>query len=155
MLRALVLVLLAVEAAGKWPNSVGLVIVCLLSKPDGGWRPIGLMPTLVRLWMRARLDVARAWQLANERPFFYASAGKGAIPAAWKQAAWAELAATARGLHYATVLLDLVKAFERIPNWFLIQQAGKYGYNMVILRLSLAAYRLGRTVGVDGVFVRA
>ena len=61
--------------------------------------------------------MARAWQLANERPFFYASAGKGAIPAAWKQAAWAELAATALGLHYAAVLLGIVKARERIPYW--------------------------------------
>ena len=102
--------------------------------------------------MRARLDVARAWQAANERPYFYAGAGKGAVPAAWKQAAWAEAVAATTGLHYATVLLDLVKAFERIPHWFLVQQAATYGFNIVLLRLSVAAYKLQRAVGVEGVY---
>eukprot|EP00973_Karenia_brevis_P068297 9501627-Karenia_brevis.AAC.1 len=102
--------------------------------------------------MRARLDVARAWQLAYERPYFYAGPGKGAVPAAWKQAAWAEVAANSRMLQYAVVLLDLVKAFERIPHWFLVQQAQKYGYSLVLLRLSIAAYKLARAVGVNGVF---
>ena len=41
--------------------------------------------------------------------------GKSTV-AAWKQAARAELAATL-GTSYGQVLLDLVKAFERIPHW--------------------------------------
>ena len=49
VLRALVLLFLALEAAGEWPGNIGIVLVCLLPKPDGGWRPIGLLPTLVRL----------------------------------------------------------------------------------------------------------
>ena len=74
------------------------------------------------------------------------------MPASWKQAAWAEVAAQSRHLHYAIVLLDLVKAFERIPHWFLLQQALKYNFNIVLLKLSIAAYRLSRVVGVDGIF---
>jgi len=109
------------------------------------------MPMLVRLWMRARLDVARAWQAHNERPYFYAGPGKGAVSAAWKQAAWAELASKSRHLEYAVVLLDLVKAFERIQYWYLLQQVQAYGYSIALLRLSVASYDLVRVVGVDSV----
>ena len=38
-----------------------------------------------------------------------------------------------------------------IPHWFLIQQAIKYGYSITVLKLSIAAYRLRRTVSVNGV----
>ena len=68
----------------------------------------------VRWWMRMRLDVVRAWQTQHDRPCFYAGKLKGATVAAWKQAAWAELATTSEQLHYAVVLLDLVKCFDEV-----------------------------------------
>ena len=52
--------------------------------------------------MRARLDVARAWQATHERPSFYAGVAKGAQVAAWKQAARAELAALKVFVHFCT-----------------------------------------------------
>ena len=60
MLQALVIIFMAIEMAGQWPDNIGIVLICLLPKTDGGLRPIGLLPSLIRLWMRARLDVARA-----------------------------------------------------------------------------------------------
>jgi hypothetical protein len=45
-------------------------MVVLIPKSDGGRRPIGLFPTLIRLWMRIRLEVAQSWLLENDRPFF-------------------------------------------------------------------------------------
>ena len=59
--------------------------------------------------------------------------------------------ATAGGKHYATVLLDLVKAFEMIPHHHIAAAAKKHGYNLWVLRMSLKAYRMPRTVVVDGV----
>ena len=126
----------------------------MLPTPDGGWRPIGLLPTVIRIWMRARLGVLRAWQDQHERPYFYAGPGRGAAAAAWKQAAYAEAAATVDGAACANVLLVLVKAVERIPHWFLVRQAAKYGYSVTLLRLSVAAYRLARAVGAGGVYAR-
>ena len=44
----------AIELCGSWPDLVNLVLIVLLPKPDGGLRPIGLFPTFIRVWMRAR-----------------------------------------------------------------------------------------------------
>ena len=37
------------ETTGEWPEAIDVVIIALLPKSDGGLRPIGLMPLLVRL----------------------------------------------------------------------------------------------------------
>ena len=51
-------------------------------------------------------------------------------------------------------MLDLVKAFELIPHHHIILAAIKHRYPLYLLRLSLAAYRLPRTVGIEGVYAR-
>jgi hypothetical protein len=71
-----------------------------------------------------------------------------------KQAARAELAAC-RQRDYAIVLLDLVKAFERVPYDWLVRQAQRYGYSLSLLRLTLAAYQLARVVGCNVVYAAA
>ena len=148
---ALLRIFILAELLGEWPEAVGVVVIAMLAKPQGGFRPIGLFPTLVRVWMRLRLPVAQAWQAANERGYFYAGPAKGAQVAAWKQAARAEMA-KAMNLDYATVLLDLIKAFETIPHDWLVLQARKFGYNLYLLRLSLASYKLARTIRVAGTY---
>ena len=58
-LQALIALFLAFEASGSWCQAVNMVLIVLLPKPDGGRRPIGLFPTIVRIWMRARIGTAR------------------------------------------------------------------------------------------------
>ena len=53
-------ILILAETIGCWPDEIGITVICLPPKPDGGRRPIGLLPSVIRWWMRARLDVARA-----------------------------------------------------------------------------------------------
>ena len=92
------------------------MLIALLPKTDGGFRPIGLLPAPPRIWMRARRKVARRWEEANSRQWLYAGKGKGANVAAWMQAILAELAATMRtSVEYVQALLDLVKAFDKVP----------------------------------------
>ena len=43
-IRQIVLILLAAELFGSWPDLVGWIVVVLLPKTDGGRRPIGLIP---------------------------------------------------------------------------------------------------------------
>jgi hypothetical protein len=147
VLEAVIALLMRCEREGNWPLAVRLVVVVLLSKSDGGFRPIGLLALLPRIWMRARRDAAQDWERMNARSYLYAGAAKGATVAAWKQAARAELAA-ALGTSYGQVLLDLVKAFERIPHWVLVREARRLGYPLWLIRLSLATYRLERVLRV-------
>ena len=72
---------------------------------------------------------------------------KSSTIAAWKQAARAENAA-ATGKAYAQTLLDLVKAFERVPYRVLRREASRLGYPLRILRLTIAAYKLPRVIRV-------
>ena len=78
----------------------------------------------------------------------------GAQRAAWQAAFRAEAAAAGHG-EYGQVLFDLVKAFEKIPHQHLVTAAIRHGYDLSLLRLSLAAYRIPRTNGVDGVVSRS
>ena len=54
VLDGLAKLLNAAERLGVWPLQVQIILMAQLPKGDGGWRPIGLLPTLVRLWERVR-----------------------------------------------------------------------------------------------------
>ena len=144
---SLLRILILCEILGEWPLAMGVVIIAMLPRTDGGLRPIGLCPGIVRIWMALRMPVARAWQAAHERPFFFAGECTGADVATWKQAARAELATSARA-EYAIALLDLVKCFDTVPHDWLVRQAIELGYNLWLLRLSIAVYRMLRTMRI-------
>ena len=139
------------EQLGQWDEALELVIIVLLPKGDGSHRPIGLFPGIIRIWMRARSGKAREWETETAGPEYFGCKGRGAQRAAWMAAFEAELA-TARGLDHAASLIDLVKAFEMIPHCHLVQAARQHGFSLKVLRLSLAAYRITRVIGVDSVF---
>ena len=155
VLTALLRVLFICEATGTWPKSSALVIIALLPKSSPGFRPIGLFPWLPKIWAKLRRGYALQWEQSTDRDFIYAGPGKGADHAAWKQAARAEHAATVRGAHYGSTLLDLVKAFDMVPHHVLVREAIRLGYSLWILRLSIAAYAAERMIRIDGVLSRA
>ena len=131
---------------------MALVIIVLLPKPDGGFRPIGLLPFLPRLWMRARRHIIVEWERLNHRPYLYGGKGMGADIAVWKQAARAELAAASKNaVAYAQALLDLVKAFDRVPHRLLAREAAALGFPLWLVKLSIATYRLKRIIRIGAV----
>ena len=73
------------------------------------------------------------------------------MTAAWKFAARAE-AARLDDAAFAAVLLDLEKAFDRVPHHRVVEAARRWSYPMKILRLSLNGYRMARVIGVGGIF---
>ena len=62
-------------------------MIILIPKADGGRRPIGLFPTIIRVWMRARAAVARQWEDDTQMPELFGGKGMGAQRASWVAAA--------------------------------------------------------------------
>ena len=81
----------------------------------------------------------------------FGGAGNRAERAAWVASFAAESSALIAHRQVAS-LLDLVKAFERIPHHLVAKAAARLGFNLTVLRLSLAAYRLARAISVEGTF---
>ena len=131
------------EREGSWPAEVSTALVHLIPKPSGGRRPIGVLPTLVRIWERIRKREVQKWAGATRRHYDWATQGRSAEAAAWNQSLFDE-AAAADGLQTATVFLDLAKAFETI-RLELVWQAGiQFGFPLDLLRLSLEAFAFER-----------
>ena len=150
-LLALAMLFAAFERTGQWGSTLNLVLIVLLPKSDGGRRPIGLFCSLIRVWMRARVNHARAWEKEHASDSVFAGADMGAQKAAW-QASYTAEAASLAGEDHAQALLDLIKAFETVPHAVLVAVARHLNYPIRLLKLSIAAYRLRRSVGIDGAY---
>ena len=144
------MVLNRAEIIGEWPSLVANSLVHLIPKPTGGMRPIGLMATLVRLFERVwRLDIQR-WRAACGDPSNYMIGGKSAADAVWVQSVRDE-ASKELGTVSASVLLDLIKAFECVRLDVVWAAALKTGFPMAVLRLALRAYCHARRLVYKGI----
>ena len=100
----------AMEWCSSLPEQVEMVTIILLVKPVGGLRPIGLYPSVYRLWARLCRRECRAWELAHRRDYFACSVKCSCIDPVWRQGVRAE--ASASGGSAAYVLWDGVKFYE-------------------------------------------
>ena len=148
LLSAFAVLLTAIEGIGLWPAQLQGILVPLIPKADGGRRPIGLLAALVRVWERIRKPVVATWRRTVERPYNWAAKGRSPQAAAWHHSLRAE-AAVARGLDAASILIDLVKAFELV-RLELVWAAGiSLGFPPVILRLVLEAFAFARRLVIN------
>ena len=88
-LRHLAAVMVAMEEVGRQPAALVAIIV-FLAKREGGVRPIGLLAGFLRIWTRTRRLYMQQWELANDRQFFAAAAGRSAEHTVWAQSLWQE-----------------------------------------------------------------
>ena len=147
--ESIALFLNAVEEGGKWPEEIATSLIHLIPKPGGGRRPIGVLPTIVRIWERTRKAVAQRWSRENQRAYDWATQGRSSESAAWHQSLLDE---AAKGRHElsAAVFLDLAKAFE-IARLEDIWYAGvHYGFPLDLLRLALEAFSFARRLSFQG-----
>ena len=110
-LEALDCIMGHMEKLGAVP--VELVLLAMLGKPEGGHRLIGLLTGVVKLWGRARREVARERERADDRDYFWAKSGSSAPESGYAQQLRAEVA-RAKGLQVGSTLLDLVKCYEKV-----------------------------------------
>ena len=142
--------LMVIESMGCWPQMISVLLIAQIPKPDGGRRPIGLLPTMVRVWEKLRKPVMESWRTTVVRSYNFAAKGKSSETAAWLQAHKAELTASKGGFS-AAVLYDLVKAFEMV-RLELVWAAGlRMHCPPTILRLELEAFAFVRRLMCQGV----
>ncbi len=147
-IEACISVLMACESVGYIPRLLALVIVKMIPKKDGGRRPIGLMPSLYRIWGKVRADDVRNWERRWAREYFAAGPGKSAESAAWRAALRAELAAASRA-ESASVLWDLLKCFEHGRHTLLAGEVHAVGFLVAVARMSVEMYKAERRLVVD------
>eukprot|EP00969_Alexandrium_andersonii_P115502 5107511-Alexandrium_andersonii.AAC.1 len=95
----------------------------MLPKPDGAYRPIGLLTALMRIWGKIRRRVVAEWEATHAaRSFFWGCAGRSAESAVWAQSLAVE-AAKARKQASASLLLDRTKAYELVGHVVLVSKA--------------------------------
>ena len=78
----MVLQLTALERTMVLPEVQAEAWVVLLDKPDGGDRPIALLPFLYRVLLRCRKKELDTWNLAYDAPWDATAKGRGAEQAA-------------------------------------------------------------------------
>ena len=144
-LEVLIDILMAVEREAAWPlmtTKIGFI-----QKRLGGVRPIAIIMVLARVQARLRRGIARKWEEANARPYWWGAAGRSCEQAVWHQAAIGEWA-TQRGADSGdpeawvavAVLLDLLKAFEQVRHHWLLDAAIATGFPLWQLKLTLELY---------------
>ncbi len=141
-------IMLACEAVGHIPDIIALVLVRLIPKRDGGRRPIGLLPSLYRIWAKIRAGDVRDWERKWARAYFAAGPGKSAEAAAWRSALRAELA-TASNASSASVLWDLLKCFEHGQHFLLAEETEAVEFPMALARMSSEMYKAERRLILD------
>ncbi len=142
-------ILNAVEAGGIWPTQVALVITPMIPKPKGGFRVIGAMPALYRVWAKSRREAAVDWERKHQRSYYATSPGVGPVDVVWAQAARQE-AGVARGEVAGMILEDLASFYEGINRDLLANEAAHLGFPLQVLRGSMGMYACPRLVGLNG-----
>ena len=142
--KAVVHILQLIEQSGVWPQRLSHVYYFLIPKLGGGLRPIGLLPSLVRIWERMRRPIVSAWMQRQARSYDWAAVGKTAEDAAWQQLARAEGVDCTQDEPNATavttVLLDMVKCLEKV-RLIHVWRWGKYwGVPAGLLKLLLQVF---------------
>ena len=142
-LQAIADLLSAIEARGVWPRQLRFVQIVLIPKPKGGFRPIGLMSSLYRLWGALRRPVLGAWEATHKLPIFAFGAGRSALSAVWRVALEAEKATTTRGkaMAAATLLVDLHKYYELLDHDRLIAESERHDIPPWLARPAVHAYK--------------
>ena len=136
---------------GLLPAALDWLIVALISKTDGGERPICIFPSPLRLMSKLiRGSYGKHWATKQDRPYLFGKKGKSALACVWRKSLFAEFAVYV-GLSAAASLLDIAKAFDSFDHVFLMQQAIRHGFDLGVLRFVLTLYCTNRIIEVQGV----
>ena len=112
-----------IENTGELPNQLEVILTVLLAKPQGGFRPIAILPAVCRSWMKIRRPTASRGSEMGTGPFFAMAEGQAPGDSVWRSAIKKE-AAVGDGKEAVALLWDMEKAYEVIEVQSLIKEAG-------------------------------
>jgi len=84
-LELLTCIIMTAELLGMLPDNIRPVAVCLLPKPKGGNRPIGIFTACSRVHGEVRLKYVQDWELKNGRAYLACAKGSGSLDVVWTQ----------------------------------------------------------------------
>ena len=138
------MLLYCVECLGDFAGDLCSILVRLLSKPTGGYRPIGLYRGVYRIWAKARQPLAHRWHVEKAPDGDIAMApGRHVGDAVWR-GLMRNVLHDDDGMHVFEGLLDVSKCYERVIFAALIAKAIAHDYPLAILRVSIASYKWPR-----------
>ena len=136
------------EQAGNFDSGARDMRTALLSKPSGGFRPIGVFRSMFRVWSRARQSLVRAWALQRVPAVFNVLPGRATVDTIWRS----QVRRTGGLTQYAAELnWDVKKCFESVRRRDLVHAALRHGYPAGVLRLSVQSYGWARRMVWRGV----
>ena len=138
-----------IERTCIWPRQLCTALIHLIPKVTGGRRPIAIIASFVRIWMKCRKKEVRSWKEKEVCEYDWMGPGKGAEKAVWAQSVREEAIRQRKG-HSAAVLLDLTKAFERVPLERVWRRGIIRGFPRRILALGLEACAFARRLVYRG-----
>eukprot|EP00959_Pyramimonas_sp_CCMP1952_P320621 6709675-Pyramimonas_sp.AAC.1 len=85
----------------------------LLAKPQGGFRPIALLPSLYRAHTKVRISHVRAWAARSARPYFARGEGKSTLDVGARTMIYPGAHQGSLSEAVLTPLIDVSKCFDR------------------------------------------
>ena len=116
------------------------IVIVFIDKPEGGQRPIGLLPLLARVWSRIRQKECRRWERTiDQRHFWGTSSARGCDKAAWLHNATVAHAKEV-GMESASFYEDLSRFYENIGHDELRAAARAWGFDEGLLKALCCVY---------------
>jgi hypothetical protein len=141
-----------IELQGFRPSQASQLLIAMLEKPMGGFRPIGIFPGIYRLWMKARGPLCSQWEADHDLNCFAMGKQRGPVDVIWRQAVKSETS-VGKGDAACEWLWDLVKFYESLCRHRLFIEAEAMNFPMAIIRLNIAGNTFPRFVALGGMVV--
>ena len=141
----MILLYAEIEKTGAWPTHTLINVIVLMGKPNGGVRPIALMPMLYRLWTKCRKPEIQKWEELHRGPWDAAVKGSSALRSAIFTMFQDELAHY-DGEEVLRILWDMAKFYDNIDISKLMDRAIEMEYPIMILALGVSMHMAPRVL---------
>ena len=112
-----------------------------------------IMPSFIRLWEKIRGQEMQEWAKSAERQYDWGARGRSSQQAVWLQLLEEEAIVggeCASDDARLTILVDLVKCFDRVRLRHVWQWGVYHGVPKALLRMICVTYSLARTLKMEG-----